>query len=151
MNLNWIKCKIDVPDIDRSGLRRFGFVTGCLVGLLFGILLPWIWMGAPDFPKEVLSMKMPSIPWSICFVLIAWSLVSPGTLRLPYRIWMRFALVLGHLNSRIIMAVVFLLLFVPIGLMLRLLKGNPMARTGPDGQFRISLTSRDPSHMERPF
>ena len=151
MNSSWIKFKIDIVDIDRSGLRKFGIVTGSLVGLLFGILLPWIWLGTPNFPQEVLSLKMPAVPWSICFILITWSLVAPSTLRLPYRIWMRFALVLGHVNSRIILALVFVLLFIPIGVLLRFFKGNPMARTGPAGEFRISLMSRDPNHMERPF
>ena len=151
MNLNWISWNVDIPDIGRAGLRRFGLVTGSLVAVVFGILLPWLWKGKPNFPAEVLAMEMPAWPWVICLVLNIWALIAPGSLRLPYRAWMRFALVLGAVNSRIILGIVFVFVFVPIGLFLRLAKGNPMMRSGPNGEFRISSPSRHPSHMEKPF
>ena len=151
MNSNWINWEADIPDIDRTGLRRFGIVTGGLVALVFGVLLPWLWKGKPNIPVEILLGKVPAWPWVTCLVLIIWALITPGSLRMPYRAWMRFALVLGAINSRIILGIVFIIVFVPIGLFVRLVKGDPMMRTGPKGAFRISSTSRHPSHMERPF
>jgi len=151
MNLNWINWEADIPDIGRAGLRRFGIVTGGMIAFVFGILLPWLWKGKPNFPVEVMSMEMPSWPWVTCLVLIIWALIAPGSLRLPHRAWMRFALVLGAINSRIILAVVFVFVFVPIGWFVRLVKGNPMMRTGSKGAFRISSTSRHPDHMGKPF
>lgn len=141
----------DIPDIGRSGLRRFGIVTGVLVAVIFGVLLPWAWKGKPNFPTEVLSMEMPGLPWVTCLILNIWALIAPGSLRFPYRAWMCLALVLGAVNSRIILGIVFVFVLFPIGLLLRLVKGSPMMRSGPNGEFRIPSPSRDPSHMEKPF
>lgn len=149
--MNWIDHRANLPDLDRAGLRRFGLITAVLLMLSFGVLLPWAWAGSPNWPVELIRGRLPSWPWVIGLMLASWALFAPATLRTPYRVWMLFAAVLGAINSRIILGVVFLIVFVPIGLIVRLTSGNPMMRTGPNGSFRIPSRSRKPDHMERPF
>ena len=149
--MNWTNHGATLPELDRVGLRKFGLITAGLLVLLFGILLPWLWTGRPNWPTDLAHGVSPSWPWVIGLMLSCWSLLAPATLRVPYRVWMFFAVVLGAINSRIILGVVFLLVFVPIGLIVRMTSGNPMMRTGPNGSFRIPSKSRKPDHMEKPF
>jgi hypothetical protein len=51
--------------------------------------------------------------------------------------WERLALVLGWINSRILLSLVFIFFLVPIGLLFRLFKGDPLfiRKPPPDSQF----------------
>jgi len=43
-----------IEQLDRKGLRKFGLVTGAIVLVLFGFLLPWIFgHGLPRWPWYV--------------------------------------------------------------------------------------------------
>jgi hypothetical protein len=84
-------------------LRRFGLVVGGILVLLAGIsrwrehtLTPWV-LG----PAGVL--------------LVVLGLGAPRLLEPVERVWMRFAEVLGRLNARIILTLVFYLVVTPIG------------------------------------
>ena len=41
-----------IPELDRTGLREFGIVTGGIVAVLFGLLFPWL-----------LERSFPLWPW----------------------------------------------------------------------------------------
>lgn len=47
---------------------------------------------------------------------------SPMLLKHVYILWMKFAAVLGWINTRVILTLVFVLIFAPVGLILRLLR-----------------------------
>ena len=71
---------------------------------------------------------MPWWPFSIAAVLCFWALVAPVSLNLVYRPWMKVGLVLGWINTRIILGVVFWVIILPLGIVLRLLKEKKVLR-----------------------
>jgi len=121
-------------DLTRKELRNFGLVTAAMLVLFFDILIPWIW----DFDP-------PAWPLAVGLVLVVTGLAIPQALRPVYAIWMRFALVLGWINTRIILGLIFYLIFVPAGLVMRAF-GDPMRR-GIDSD---SASYRVPSNPPKP-
>ena len=131
-----------IPKLDHQGLRRFGLVTGALFALLFGLFFPW-----------VLSTHVPTWPWIITVVLAIWALVAPQSLQPVYYYWMRLALLLNRFTTPIILGIVFYLLILPIGLIMRLSRPDPMARRWDDAAQSYRSASRKiaRSDMEKPF
>ena len=123
-------------------LRKFGLITGAIVAVLFGLLLPW----AFDY-------AWPMWPWIVTGVLWLWGLVHPGSLFVVYRLWLGFGHIAGWINTRIILAVLFYIVFFPVGILMRLLGKDPMRRRVDDAaaSYRISSASMDKDHVERPY
>ena len=63
-------------------------------------------------------------------LLILIGLVSPGASRIFHHGWMRFAGALGYVNSRILLSLMFYLVFTPYGLVMRLFGRDTMNRRG---------------------
>ncbi|MEB3827308.1 SxtJ family membrane protein [Phormidium sp. CCY1219] len=132
-----------IPKLDKKGLREFGLVTGAIFALLFGILIPWI-----------RSHGWPIWPWIVAAVLWGWALVAPMTLDPIYKVWMRFGLVLGAINTRILLGIVFYALMMPMGAIMRwAFKKDPMARKLDHHMesYRVPSTVRSRESMEKPF
>ena len=51
---------------------------------------------------------------------------KPGLLLYPYRAWMKLGHILGWLNSRVILGLVFLIVLQPIALIMRILGHDPL-------------------------
>lgn len=123
-------------------LRKFGLVMGGAIGLVFGLFLPWLW-----------SARWPSWPWGIAIAFALTGAVWPQALSGVYRYWMRFAEVLGWVNTRIILGVVFVVVFSPLGLAMRIF-GKDTLQKRWDSQaktYRVNRVPRKPEHMERQF
>ena len=131
-----------IPNLDAAGLRRFGLTTGALLAALFGLLLPW-----------VLGLKYPIWPWAVGTILIAWALVAPKSLNPVYRGWMRFGMFIGGIMNRVILSLVFFLVMLPLGLVMRLGRSDPLARRfDPKAtSYRVASRVRPDSSMEKPF
>lgn len=137
----------DTPELDAKGLRKFGLTTAAIVVVLFGLVLPWL----RDQP-------FPWWPWVLATILSLCALAAPRTLRFVYRPWMKVGVVLGWINTRIILGAVFWLLILPLGLLLRLMHEkkvakvtegfNPTAKT-----YWLSClgTHHNNNNMEKPF
>src|SRR5260370_39390595 len=95
---------------DKRELRKFGIVTGAIFGLLFGFLLPWL-----------RNHDSPLWAWVLWVILSAPALLRPRLLRFPHAGWVRLGAMLGWINSRIIVAVIFYLVVVPMGFIARVL------------------------------
>jgi hypothetical protein len=54
--------------------------------------------------------------------------VAPSLLRLPHRWWMKFAGLLGWVNTRILLTVFFVLVLTPVGLVMKLIRRDPLGR-----------------------
>jgi hypothetical protein len=133
----------DIPELDKKGLREFGLVTGAIIAVLFGLFFPWL-----------LGFQWPLWPWILAGILAAWALIAPLSLNPVYHGWMRFGLVLGWFSSRIVLSILFYLIFTPVGLFMRTLRGYDPLKRKPDQQadsYRIMSSSRPKKHMERPF
>ena len=57
---------------------------------------------------------------SAVFLLLG--LAIPASLKWAYIVWMKFALVLGWVNTRIILCILFYLFFTPIGIGIKILR-----------------------------
>jgi hypothetical protein len=123
-------------------LRHFGLTTGAIFGGLFGLLLPWL-----------KGHTLPLWPFLLWVALWAPALLWPRVLKYPYAGWVGFGTVLGWVNSRIILAVIFYLIIVPMGLAARLFGYDPMARefSREAHSYRIPSCQAPHNDMEKPF
>ena len=132
--------KIENPGT--SELRKFGLVSGAIVAVLFGVILPWLF----DYP-------WPTWPWVVTGILWIWALVIPNTLFLVYRPWMKFGHIAGWINTRIILGLMFYVVFFPAGILMRMFGNDPMARKldGAVKSYRIISKPIEKDHFERPY
>jgi hypothetical protein len=132
----------EIPELDRSGLRRFALKMGGVIAALFGLVLPWLF-----------SFKYPLWPWIVAGVLSAWGLVAPGTLGPVYHAWMRIGIAIGWFNSKVILGVLFYTLILPAGLIMRLFGKDPMRRKlrTSDSTYRVPSKNPAREHLERPY
>jgi len=123
-------------------LRKFGLIFGAIIAGLFGLLLPWIFETA-----------WPSWPWILAGIFWVWSLVHPASLFFIYRNWLKFGHVAGWINTRIILGVLFYIVFFPAGILMRLLGKDPMCRDldRTKDSYRIVSSSLDKDHIKRPY
>jgi hypothetical protein len=59
-------------------------------------------------------------------VFLAIALFLPGWLHPANRLWLKFGLLLGRIINPIVMAILFYLVFAPVGILLRLLGKDPL-------------------------
>lgn len=132
----------EIIPIDRKGLREFGLLTGAIVAVLFGLFFPWL-----------LERPIPLWPWILTAVLGAWGLIAPESLRPVYNGWMKFGLLLSKITTPIILGVVFYLVMLPTGVLMRLFRSDPMARKFEKDadSYRIASHKVPKENVERPF
>lgn len=127
--------------LEPQQLRNFGLLTGAIVALLFGLLLPWL-----------LSHAWPLWPWVLAVILAALGLAYPKALAPVYRLWMKFGHIMGVINSRILLGLVFFLMITPLGAGMRLFGWDPIRRRlGHATSYRVPSRDKDRRHFERPF
>lgn len=96
-----------------SHWRKFGWLVG---GVALGIsALVWWKTG---------RLSLPLAGAGLLLVLLGW--LAPSALRWPYQAWMALAVSLGYVMTRVILSLLFVLVFVPAGLALRLLSKDPL-------------------------
>jgi len=132
----------EIKQLDAKGLREFGFVTGAIVAGLFGLFFPWL-----------LDSGTPLWPWTLALILALWALIAPVTLEPIYRGWMRMGLMIGSVTTPLILGIVFFLVVLPTGLVMRLFGHDPMARELNDeaSTYRVPSHEIEVKNMERPF
>ncbi len=70
-------------------------------------------------------------------ILVSMALIIPAALGPVYKIWMRFAEALGWVNTRIILSLIFFLIFFPFGIIMRMFN-DPMRRKFDPGSGQLS-------------
>jgi hypothetical protein len=125
----------------RKELRSFGLLVGGIFALI-GILSYW-------FGRRGWHLW----PLIAAAVLIVPALVAPRLLAPIHRGWMRLAEVLAWVNTRIILALAFFLMFTPIGLVRRWVAGDTLQlRFDRDAaSYRTTRPARPSSHMNHQF
>ena len=101
--------------IPKKILREFGFLIGFIFTFFIGWILPLI--GGHSFRTWTLFISIPSI-------ILAF--INPILLLYPYRAWMALGNILGWVNSRIILGLVFLIILQPIALIMKILGHDPL-------------------------
>lgn len=110
--------------------------------VLFGFLLPWF------FDKV-----FPIWPWWVFAVTGSLAIIYPLGLKMLYKAWMLFGGMMGWLNTRLILGIVFYLVFVPFGLVMKLFGKDPLLRKFDRKMttYRITNYTDDKDNMENPF
>ena len=129
-------------------LRQFGLVLGAGLVLIFSILRPAISMALHGVEFEWIVW-----PWISLGVLTTLALIAPMILKPVYTLWMKFGHVMGAINSRIILAILFYGVILPVGLLMKVLGQDPLPKSF-DVQaktYREQSTQRAPEDMEKPY
>ena len=102
-------------NISKKKLREFGLVIGLGFPIFVGLIIPIITGHGFRF-------------WSLlvgCPLLIL-GILKPGFLFYPYRVWMKSGNVLGWINSRLILGLVYLIILLPIALLMKIIGYDPL-------------------------
>jgi hypothetical protein len=91
----------------KNSLKKFALLMGAAF-LVFALIV---------FLKHKASYYILGIVSAVFFVF---ALTKPELLKPIYIVWMRLAFVLGWINTRLLLAIVFYLVITPVGLLLRL-------------------------------
>ena len=129
-------------ELNARELRDFGLSTGAIVAVLFGALIPWVW-----------DLEYPMWPWVVLAVLGIMALVAPESLRLVHRYWMRFGLLISKVTTPIILGICYLLVFAPVGFLIRISGRDPMKRKldARAETYRIEAESQSVGTLEKPY
>ena len=100
-------------------LRKFGLAVG---GVFLGIALFSLYR--KRVPTPTLFFLGP-----VGALLIFTGLLVPKALAPVERVWMRLAAVLGWINTRILLGVVFFFVLFPVSLVMRMLRKDPLDRS----------------------
>lgn len=84
---------------------------------------------------------------SISAALVVAGLFVPVAARAFHKAWMRLAVALGHINSRVLLTLMYYLVFTPYGLVSRLVGRDPLRRRGKAGESY--WTERKRTRQER--
>lgn len=128
--------------VDKKTLRQFGFILAFIWIALFGTLMPLL-----------MHQSFVLWPWILGGLCLFPSLVNPLWLKHFYNAWMKIGHVLGWINTRIILSVIFFLMITPWAIVMRCLGKDPMQRKWDSTQTSYRKRSIDTpiSHMEKPF
>jgi hypothetical protein len=121
--------------------RSFGISVGGVL-CLFAIVL--LWRGRIG-RAEALG--------GVGAVLVVLGFLQPRLLKPVSDVWWRFALLLGWINARVLLSVVFFLILTPIGLLWRLTGKDPLARRRRNwpGWEAYPARYKDAKHFDRMF
>ena len=119
----------------------------------FGLTVGGIFLAVAIWP--LLRRGQDVRAWALVLgsLLVIPGAVAPLILRKPHELWMRLAHVLGWVNTRIILGIVFYLVFTPTAFILRLFGCDPMNRSlvSSADTYRVPREPRDASHMKHQF
>ena len=127
---------------DAVHLKKFGLTLGVISIAFFGVLIPLL-----------KTRPFSAWPWILAGILGILSITAPKALAPVYTIWMKVGHILGWMNTRIILTIFFIVIFIPFAFIMRLMKRDPLERKFEPlrptyVKTRLTL---DPKKMETPF
>lgn len=131
----------NLHEVTTPELRKFGLIMGAAFMLVFGLFLPWLF-----------NFSIPKWPWIVAAVFIVWALANPASLKPVYITWMKIGGVLGFINTRIILGILFFGMFLPIGMLFKLFGKELIPNKFTDDKsYRVITENPSKEHMERPY
>ena len=127
--------------VEKKELRNFGLIVGgvfCVIG---------IWPMIRHGEALRLWALVPAAP------LMLLGLVAPNTLGPIFKVWMKVGHVMGWVNTRIILGVLYFGLITPMGVIMRMFGWDSMRRAlSRDAEsYRVVRSARPRNHMTRQF
>jgi xanthine/uracil permease len=111
--------------------RRFGLTVGVALVALGGLL----WWRDHNLPATVSG--------ALGGLLVLAAITVPRSLGPVERVWMGVARRLSRVMTPVVMGIVYFLVVMPIGLVIRLLGRNPLAITESEGGFWVSRAAEE--------
>ena len=126
--------------ITKKQLKDFSLVLGIGFPFFIGWLIPFI----SSHPFKL---------WTIWIGIISLMIgaVAPHFLKFPYKLWMRIGHVLGWINSRIILGLVFIIILQPIALIMRAKGYDPLRKKKGNMSSYRELNKEDSVDYSRIF
>lgn len=131
------------PDARRRELRKFGLVVG---GAFLAIALYLAFRNRIRAPFYVCV--------SLGTILTLGGLLAPALLAPVQRGWMAMAHVLGWVNTRILLSIMFFAVLTPLSLLMRMLGRDALGRTFDKTRatyWQSRAPERDPERYRRQF
>jgi multisubunit Na+/H+ antiporter MnhG subunit len=100
---------------DRGNLKKFGVTMGIAFLVIAMVIL---------FRQR----HSPAVFFIVSAIFFACGIILPQILKPFYIFWMRLAFVLSWVNTRLLLVLLFYLIFTPVGLCMRLLHLDPLER-----------------------
>jgi hypothetical protein len=121
--------------------RSFGISVGAV---LCAIALLLAWRG---------RIGRAEITGGVGVVLLLLGLTYAPLLKYPSAVWWKFSRVLGYVNARVLLSIVFFLVLTPLGLVWRLTGKDPLARRRRswNGWTAYPARYKDAKHFDRMF
>jgi hypothetical protein len=118
---------------------------GVAIGTVLVIVAAWsLWRGRMSSGAAFASAGA---------LLLISGLAWPALLKWPSAIWWRFSRALGHVNARVLLTLIFVLVFSPIGLVWRFIRRDPLGRERArfPGWSKHPARYRDRGHYARMY
>jgi hypothetical protein len=129
------------PQTATKDLRQFGLI----VGGIFSVIGLWPMIVRNESPRF----------WSLVLggTLVVLGLVVPQSLKQIHAGWMKIGHVLGTINTRIILGIIYYGLITPMGVVMRFMGKDAMHRVlVPDAAtYRVVRAPRPRHHMRNQF
>jgi hypothetical protein len=133
---------LKIIEITTKELQEFGFTFGAVFASLFGLILPWVF-----------DNVFPLWPWCVFVFTYSLATMYPLGLKIFYKLWIMFGGMMGWINNRFILGVIFLFLFMPFGLVMRLFRKDLLSLKIDKKliSYRVDNNEHDKDNMEDPF
>ena len=103
--------------ISNKILRKFGFFVGIGLPVLVGLIIPLV--SGHAFRYWTLWIGLP---------LLFMAILKPALLFYPYKFWMKLGHILGWVNSKVILGLVFIFVLQPIAFIMKSFGYDPLQK-----------------------
>ena len=122
-------------------IRSFGLIFSLLVVLIFAGLMPWLF-----------NQPMPVSPWVVSTVTALLALLTPPALRPLHSLFIKLGTLLGFINTRILLFIIFFGLFLPVSIIMWLVRRDLLGKKpSTNDSYRKPSQPRPRDHFERPY
>ena len=122
-------------------IRSFGLIFSLLVILIFAGLMPWLF-----------NQSMSVWPFGVSTITALLALLAPSALRPLHSLFVKLGTLLGFINTRILLFIIFFSLFLPVSIIMWLLRRDILGRKpSTDDSYRKLSQPRTRDHFERPY
>lgn len=131
----------NLQNLTTKDLRSFGLIMAGMICLVFGLLIPWLW-----------NAGFSIFPWLLGGGFGITALLTADSLGPVYRIWMKIGNVLGWINTRLILGLVFYVIMTPFGLIAGLFRDPLQRKQEPTAKsYRSPSETPDKENLRKPY
>lgn len=130
---------IDIDTSSKAEQRKFGIVIGMII-LALGLFRWW----RHDF------QHIPYILFPLGTTLFLLGIVAPRALQPVFVLWMKFAIAVNWLMTRVVLALAFYLIITPVRVLVRVFSEDPLKRKWlPEAETYWEEPEEQPAEFER--